>query len=197
MAAQEYNLTVETENTIQIEEDNFVTKILINNVKNRASCEYAMKEFTGKMALTKKQSLQNAYQTTLTFLEKEKMVIIDDYNAPRGSQLEEDVLYHSSWHMLFEDKVAKLKASINATETTLRSFLAAFDSACDLLLHSCEPPPSASKKRRFRDTTATSSATDESIGYRLSQSFIKLRAQILSLLGKNHPAEAPVGPAAV
>lgn len=58
------------------------------------------------------------------------MVEIDYYNAPRVAKLKENVLYSSSWSMLFKDKVAKLRTSIKAKDAALRSFLTSFDLVC-------------------------------------------------------------------
>lgn len=175
LAAKELKLTIEAESTVQIDGDTFITKIKIGNVLAKESYENQTKEFAGSLARTKKQSIQNAYHAALSYLENKKMIVIDDYNASHVAQLKQDVLYSSTWSMLFKDKVAKLKNTIQAKDMAIRGFLNLFDSACQEA--SLISPESSVAKKPQCSRTTTASILDG-----LSEALLNIRARLLSLL---------------
>jgi hypothetical protein len=74
MAAKELKLNIQTENTVQIDDDTFITKVKIANVLAIESYDREAREFTGKPANTKGLAIQNAYQTVLEYLENKNML---------------------------------------------------------------------------------------------------------------------------
>lgn len=176
LAAEEFRLTIQAEKTIQIDDENFVTTIKIGNILSTETYEKITKEFSGALATTKKMSVQNAYHAALNYLENERMVTIDDYNAAHVCKLKRDILFFSSWSMLFEDKIGKLMNSIKAKDAAIRAFLASFDLVFEQI-----PSAGASPAKKPRQKI-TPPSKKTSILSGLTQSITDLRDQLLCLL---------------
>jgi hypothetical protein len=87
LAARELRLTVQEENTTQIDADMYITRLKIGNMLREDSYDRETKEFAGDIAETRNISVQNAYHVVLKYPENQKRVIIDDYSAPTVSEL--------------------------------------------------------------------------------------------------------------
>lgn len=181
LAAAEFGLTVQTQKSFEIDDDMFVTKLEISNVLARDSYDRKTIEFSGKPAHTKTLSIQNAYDAVLKYLEDERIIHVDDYNAVHVCELRHDVLRHSCWSMLFEDKVNKLQANIEEKDPSLRQALTALDSAMAPLQLLANQKPRARKRARRASFSTLGDTAMASVLSTLSESMTNLRDRLLSL----------------
>lgn len=167
LAARELKLNIQEEKTIEINDDMYLTKIKIGKVLCRDPCNNETEEFSGKPALTKNMSIQNAYSAALAHLETKRMVTVYDYNADNVSRLKKELFSSESWSMLFQYKANKLAHALHTRDEKLRAFLCSFDSFCQRVSASYPPPaagvndaPSNKRpRRRFAAGDAATSAT--------------------------------------
>lgn len=122
VAAEKLGFFVEAEKTLPIGGE-FVTVIKVANMWARASFQRETKEFYGEFASTNLQSIQSAYHVALGYLEKEKMVVIDDYNSEYIVQLRSDLFRFKSWAMLHELDAESLRKKVKAVAVALRGLL--------------------------------------------------------------------------
>lgn len=123
LAASTLHLVVKSENTIQIMDDKFVTKLTITNMMARTSYTTDTQEFFGSMASLKNDAIENAYWAVLQHLENKNLIEVDDYNAKKFAQATSEILSSNSWAMLFEDKTKKLKQELALQKNTLQELL--------------------------------------------------------------------------
>jgi len=146
LAAKELKLTIQSEATTQTDDGMFVSRLTLGNMLARVSYDIETKEFIGSAAISKNLAIENAYHNILRYLENEKRIEIDDYNAERVSELKADMLFSKTWLMLFEDKAKKLKQYISAKNTALQRFFHSLNSVCLVPLLACKQASPAKKK---------------------------------------------------
>lgn len=122
-AAEKLGFCVQAEKTLPIG-DEFFTIVKVANMWARDSFQKETKEFYGEFASTHVQSIQNAYHVALAYLEKEKMVVINDYNSEYIMLLKSDLSRFKSWVMLRELDADSLRKKIKAVGVALRGLLA-------------------------------------------------------------------------
>jgi hypothetical protein len=190
LAARALGLLIEKEETFEIDDDLYMTKIKIGNAPCKETHVRGLKEFTGKPALTKKLSVHNAFSAALKYLEDAKMIQVDDYNADNVSQLKRDLFSSESWSMLFEHKAKKLIDVVGANNTKLNDFIVSFDafyqdaSAAFGFLADTEDAAAPKKKRRRQAVPPAGKEDPAPTINKLSHCLFKLHAQLHSIAVK-------------
>ena len=184
LAAKELKLTIQSEATTQTDDGMFVSRLTLGNMLARVSYDIETKEFIGGAAISKNLAIENAYHSILKYLENEKRIEIDDYNAERVSELKADMLFSKTWLMLFEDKAKKLKQDISAKNTALQRFFHSFNSVCletssMVPLLACKQASPAKKRARQQPICSSGNIDPSSVYSKLSMTLSKLRAELL------------------
>lgn len=188
LAARELKLDIQEQKTFQIDGDMYLTKIKIGNILSTETYDRETKEFVGEPAPTQKLSIQSSYNAALKYLEDEKMVTVDDYNANNVSRLKKKLFCSESWAMLFEYKAKKLSHTVSVKDAKLRDFLCSFDAFCQdasagfALLATAADNPSPKKKPHRQAVQVAREEDPSSTTSRLSNTLMTMRAQLLSLV---------------
>jgi len=196
LAAKELKLTIQSEATAQTDDGMFVSRLTLGNMLARVSYDIETKEFIRSAAISKNLAIENAYHSILTYLENEKRIEIDDYNAERVSEQKGDMFFSKTWLMLFEDKAKKLKQDISAKNMALQRFFHSFNSVCletssRVPLLACKQASPAKKRARQQPICSSGNTDPSSVYSKLSMTLSKLRAELLRLL---EPADQDMSP---
>jgi hypothetical protein len=190
VATRKLGFIVEAEETLPIG-DEFVTVIEVANIWARASLQKETKKFYGEFASTDMLSVQSAYHVALSYLEKEKLVIIDDYNSEYIMQLRSDLFRFRSWAMLHELDAASLRERARTVAVALRGLLSSVKTM--LLSPQSTPAARTSKKARYdagSSVVGDAAAVHEQHG--LSSSVASFEAAVSSLLDASLEKNASV-----
>lgn len=179
-AAQKLGFYVQAENTLTIR-DEFVTVIKVANLPARASFQKETKEFYGEFASTDALSVQNAYHVALRYLEKEGIIVVNDYNSEYIMQLKSDLFRFKSWAMLHEFDAASVRKRTREIGVALRGLLSAMKVPLGSP-HSAQSSRPSKKTRRCAEDSPASSSVSVSEHPDLPGCLAKLEATMACLL---------------